>query len=574
MNKFKLSLLGAIIGLSLNNALFALTPPTTFRDTYTNEFVFIENDIDGEYFISAEDLDPRFTGANVWTKHGREKQTSLGYMIIGRSSFASRNNVDVWMESPDVPFPFIGIRCQTSTSTCPSTSYVSSPYVDRNGVYKILPTSTRTKYMSFNEGMYTFLKNAAVDSTLSFIVNNCETTLDYDPSRGQYCRDMSTGTWLKSQFNSQKLGHLTLYDNKAFSEIWVATDGTPSLTSNNEACEYIVIGTGTRNEGVACKMVSYNLNGQPSAFNNSTYLYMEIEKAALNNMTIANADIKINAGGSATWANWVESTSTNNRMSNQLVSGNGYIRVLFTKSFFQNMLRAGASTSGQKGIFTFGIKNTKFPQSGFYQFETNMDIDIIPREYGISIKHQDVNDQKKSGRIGETEQDIVFNYVVTQSAPRKADSVTASVVGESTVISAKSYCLFKSTDDYLKVPIPAYLSYKNSSGRDIEQESGCDTSKLLNLTNALWSEVPWDAQRSGFFYSTDLTLRFPMNNPRSLFTINGIDWLGSVQAEGDVKVEAKWIGVQRGVSVPEPEPEDIDEEPEQPVTPLPPEDDE
>lgn len=341
MNKFKLSLLGSMIGLSLNHAAFALDPPTSISTNGTNEMVFIENETDKEYFISAETLTPRFTGANVWTKYGRINQTSLGYMQVDSGSFNSAANVDAWMESPNVSYPFIGIRCQDDDTGCPSTSYGPAALVDQSGAYKMTPPNpTRNRRISFNKGMYDYIRDMPINLQTSFIVNFCETRLDYDPNKGERCKDMSTGTWSRSQTHMTKTAHLKLFDNHAFSEIWVATDGTPSLTSNNDACEYIVLGTSgsalnqRRNQGVACKMVKYHLDGQPSAFNPRTFLYMVIDNAALNNMSINAQDIKINAGGSTSWANWSAATGSGNRMDAQMVSGDGYVRVLFTKEFF------------------------------------------------------------------------------------------------------------------------------------------------------------------------------------------------------------------------------------------------
>lgn len=547
MNNFKILLLGAMTTLSFTHAAFALTPPTSIYTNGTNAFVFIENEVDGEYFIAADKLNPRFSGANIWAKYGRVNHRSLGYMQVDSGSFSSNYNVDVWIESPDISYPFIGIRCQITNSGCPSTSYSPAEYVDQYGAYKMKPTPTRNKRISFNTGMYEYLEKMSVGTQVTYIVNNCQTTEDYDPRKGQRCKDMNTGTWSRGQTINTKTGHLKLVDNRAFSEIWVATDGTPSLTSNNDACEYVVIGSGDRNEGIACKMVRYNMEGLTTAFNTSTHLYMVIDTDALNKMSLNAADIKMEAG-SGTWVTYTDSSS--NRMSNMISSGDGYIRVLFTNRFFRNMLAAGASTSGQKGIFTFAIKNGDLPQSGFYQFATNMDIDIIPREYGISIRHKNVSEQVKTGKIGKEEEAITFNYVVTQSAPRKADTVKAYMVGDSITKGARSYCLFKSADNRLQVPIPAYLSFTNESGSSVEQYSGCNAAAVLDLTKAQWSEVPWDAQQSGYFYSTDLNLVFPMNDIISQLSLDGFDWLGSVRAEGDIKVEATWLGANRLLPTP------------------------
>ena len=42
---------------------------TASAATYTNDIVFIENNIDNEYFITPQKTDPRFSGANVFTKY-------------------------------------------------------------------------------------------------------------------------------------------------------------------------------------------------------------------------------------------------------------------------------------------------------------------------------------------------------------------------------------------------------------------------------------------------------------------------------------------------------------------------
>ena len=48
-----------------------------------NTFLFIENDIDGEYFITPSALDPRFSGSNTWVKYGTSQVSlgDLGYFI-------------------------------------------------------------------------------------------------------------------------------------------------------------------------------------------------------------------------------------------------------------------------------------------------------------------------------------------------------------------------------------------------------------------------------------------------------------------------------------------------------------
>ena len=549
--KFKLSLLSAIFSFSINTA-YALNPPTAYTNTGNNTFIFFENNIDNEYFIASSALNPRFTGSNVWTRYGRssERQDSLGYM--GRDTGLRNNNfIDLWLENSDMRNPFQGLRCRTrNANECPSTGFVSPEFVDDIGAYKMIAGGNEytgnAVRASFGPQAYEYLRSLSIGSVRNFDLHACETTENYNPALGQRCKDANAGRWRKFGINVTKNGHVQLFDTRAFSEIWVATDGTPSLSSNSEFCEQTVINAGgnaLQREGIACRMLQYNLEGPMSNFANALRFYMVVDTAALGGVNLNEYDIRIN-GGNGDWKRFNQ-TGVDNAMNRMFQTGNGFVTVLFTRSFFQKMLAAGGSTSGRQGIFTFAVENTVTPQSGYYQFSSGVDIDIIPREYGISIRHQNQNERVKTGRIGEDEEDIRFDYIVTQSAPRRADVVQASVIGESNVNAGRSYCLFRSNDNAMSVRIPAYLSYTHSSGNVVEQYSGCDSNATLDMTNANWSAVPWDQQQSGYFYSTNLSLSFPMNDPASLFSVEGMDWLGSVRAEGDVRVEALWIGVDR-----------------------------
>lgn len=556
MTKFKKICLSGLVTLSISQTIYAFAPPNRYVSTGSNSFVFFENDIDKEYYIASNILNPRFTGANTWTKHGKDLQDSLGYM--GRDlSLLTNYNVDIWLEGSGMSEPFQGIRCRIRFDGCPSTGFIPAEFVDQYGAYKI--KAGLNEYSgghirgSFSPNAYEYLKNLSVGSVEDYDLHYCQTIENYNPARGERCKNMNDryGSWNKLQMTITKDAHIKLIDKKAFSELWVASDGTVSLTENNPECQFISIGRGDQNEGVACNMVEYELIGPATAFNNFTHLFMVIDTAALNNMNIAPADIKLNGGARDSWVYWNYKGSTNlaNRL---LATGKNDIQVLFTTSFFKKMLKAGASTSGKRGIFTFAIDNTVTPQSGHYQFETSMAVDIIPREYGISIRHKNPENFAQSGDIDEfssgiNDNSINFNYVITQSAPknRLADVVKASVLGENVNLDSTSYCLFSSTDNYLKVPIPAYLSYTDSNGNKVSNYSGCNRNLFTDLTNAKWVPAAWDLLQSGYFYSTDLTLSFPMNDNKSLLTVDGINWNGKVYAEGDVKVEATWIGVDR-----------------------------
>jgi Mat/Ecp fimbriae adhesin len=551
------TLLGMVVVLAVSNTVYALTQPNTIYATLRNDIVFFENDNNNDYYIGSRNTDPRFTGANAWIKYGRLNQVALGYMgLLG--SWSTNWNADLWLEDAIPNKPIQGNRCWNTSANCPSEGYLIPEYTDNHGAYKMRYTGGAEagglyRAASFGPGMYEFMRQQSINSVSTFVLNTCQTREDYNPATGGRCTDATSGNWTRRPYEITKLGHVRFTDTKAFSEIWVATDGTPSLVGgNSEFCKELDLTGGNTSTGyinartgIACKMVEYHTTGNPSSYPPSILFSMVVDNTSIK-YTPAAAYIKLNGGiGAEQFSNWRDYTATG-RLDTFMQEGAGFVTVLFTKNFFIQMLRAGGSVSGQEGTFTFSITNSSTGQSGYYQFATGIDVNIIPREYGISIRHKNQDERVKTGKIGEEEQDITFDYVITQSAPRKADTVKASVVGESTTKAGKSYCLFKSSDNSLQVPIPAYLSFTQADGRDSGLKySGCNASATVELKDAQWSETPWDEQQSGYFYSTDLKLRFPMNDPVSLFTTDGIDWLGSVRAEGDVKVEATWIGVNK-----------------------------
>lgn len=513
------------------------------------KYLFIDNQLDHEYFLSSVNLDPRFTGANVWAKIGQINQTSLGYMGAGALYMPANSYVDYWLENSPLKNPYQGSRCWAISALCPSTGYISAEHMDENGSYKsaIITGEDGGVYMraSFTQNAYEYFARQTVGNTDEFALNVCFTKQEYDPKKGERCKDLpqtADSAWYVLQMKAKKIGHLTLEDTKAYSEIWVASDGTPSLAEDAEFCRYGVVtgGLPDQNEGIICKMAKYNYKGDMSQLGPGLRFFMVLDTDALG-FTPLPRDMTIQAGKEA----WLPYNYEGNIFSNMFVQGSGDVEVLFSKAFFKKILTFGGSTKGKGDVFTFLMKNLVAPQSGFYQFRTSMTVDILPREYSISIKPKDLNKTSIEGIIGD-DRPIEFNYKVTQSAPQKADIVTAQVLGESTVKNGQKYCLFNSDDQKTQVAIPASLSFADEQGATQSEYIGCDESKKMNMTKAAWNVVPWDEQQSGFFYSTDLKLSFPMNDPVSNFSLTGEDWMGTVHAEGDVKVEAKWIGVDAG----------------------------
>ena len=85
----------------------------------SNTYMFIDNAVDHEYFITTSALSPRFTGANVWTKY-KTNQRSLGYMGNSGWSYLSRY-YDLWIDNSPINQPFVGLRCMSTGANCPAS---------------------------------------------------------------------------------------------------------------------------------------------------------------------------------------------------------------------------------------------------------------------------------------------------------------------------------------------------------------------------------------------------------------------------------------------------------------------
>ncbi|MCX9063873.1 fimbrial protein, partial [Citrobacter portucalensis] len=334
-------------------------------------------------------------------------------------------------------------------------------------------------------------------------------------------------------YTLNKIGHLSLVSTNAFQELWVASDGTPSITKDSGYCE---LGVVSREDGVICKMISYNLN-QTSNLTASLRIRMYADSGLLG-FTPAAATIKYSGDGQ-TWTNFSSTSVYYNVFSN---SGE-YVYVFLSKTFLKNMVDRGVSITNSQP-FTFAFTNSVTPESGYYQFTPSLQLNIVPKEYGISIISSDNSTSASgSGTIGETAP-IEMDYTVTVSGPRQADSITAQVIGESTTINNVPYCLFTSAQGGLSVPIPAFLQYNSESGGVVQKRNSCSEA-AISMRDAQWQQTPWDANNTddGSYFATDLKLLFPMNDSRSMLTVSGADWEGVVSASGEIKVTANWVGV-------------------------------
>lgn len=539
--KYALSL--AAVGLLTSYFANAATVNGSTRSGSTS-YMFIENLVDNEHFITPTRLDPRFSGSNVWMRYN-SNQTSLGYMGYGTTR--SDRYVDLWIARSPINTPFRGLRCMNNGSTCPADGAISADAVDKEGIYHVRSGNSiyngNQPYGLFSSSAYDYFRTEPVGNDSVFEINWCalrSSSADYDYGSGLRCKDLDNSAvyWETYTLTSTKISHLSLVNTNSISEIWVASDGSPSLTNDGQWCSTAIV-AGV--DGITCKMVVYNL--KQSQVINSIMATLVIDTATLG-FTPAATDVRFSGDG-ARWINYRSNyATTTTRYSEIFTPGEGALHVFLSKAFFQKVLQSGANLTGKDSLFTFFFRNTNTPESGFYQFSTSNRVNIIPKEYGISIVSSDGESHpRRSGRVGKSEP-IEFEYTVTTSSVRQADAITAQVLGEGVSVDSIPYCLFRSADNGLAVPIPAYLSFTSQTGAMVRQRNSC-SGELVEITGANWVQTAWNAREdSGHYYKTNIKLLFPMDDYSSQFSLSNEDWQGTVSASGEIKVSATWQGVK------------------------------
>ncbi|WP_411751248.1 fimbrial protein [Serratia sp. (in: enterobacteria)] len=503
----------------------------------SNAYVFVENQIDGEYFIAADDLNPRFTGANRFTKYAANNQESLGYMGYSLSPSISTNTyADIWLEDSPIDKPFLGNRCRNDFSRCPGTGYLPAEYLGKDGAYRIFRGNANgeSNYARgiFSDSAYEYFNRIPVGRVETYKYRWCSTTAYYNPALGQTCSSVG-GSLGRHEITITKEGHIRLESTSALQEIFIDSNGNPSIGSGSSLCSVGYIGS---TSGIICKLVSYQLTGSTLS---PMRINFQVNTAALGFTPRANT-IRMSPNGASGWVNYGDRT----RVSDLIKPGHSGIYVFFSQVFLKELINRGVDLSHSKKFFTFLFTNTRTPQSGFYEFSPSNTILLIPRDYGLSIISKDlVLNPKREGKVGSKEPPIVFDYLVTTSGPRQADSITAQVYGPAGQVSGRPYCVFSSPDGKLQVPFSAYLAYTNDVGQVVRTRASCDDVPI-SLNAARWVRTAWPvpSHNDGSFYRTDLSLSFPMNEGHSMWSMDGRDWMGIVSATGEVRVRAVWTG--------------------------------
>ena len=319
----------------------------------SNTYMFIDNDVDDEYFITTSSLSPRFTGANIWTKY-KTNQRSLGYM--GNSGWSYSNRYfDLWIDNSPINQPFLGLRCMSTGANCPASGYIPADVLDKDGFYHAMSgNSVANGYYGagvLSQSAYEYFRNRPVGTIDSLQLNLCymDSKADYDFASGVRCKDLpSGGKWVYYTMNLEKVSHLTLNSTGAMAEVWIASDGTPSVNLGSELCQMGVVGSAS---GIICKMVSYSFQ-ETKTLTTSLDFRMVIDTTLLG-FSPSSSDVKYSGDG-ASWTNF-GSISTYNKV---FKPSGEYIYVFLSNAFFKKALKAGTDLTNKDELFTFYFDNS------------------------------------------------------------------------------------------------------------------------------------------------------------------------------------------------------------------------
>ncbi|MFS6933778.1 hypothetical protein [Klebsiella oxytoca] len=527
----------------------AALSPSNQTDS-ANSFLLIENNNDDNIFIATTKLDPRITGSNKWTglKYSGSgssagTQQSLGYMgTYVNVPVTSNYKLDMWLDNSPVEHPFIGWRCINWYAGCNlETSKIDPATTDSNGFYGAQNVGTGAKWLHamLSDSFYQYLRQMQTGSSFTTTINGCYTSANYDAGAGQRCKDQSTGSWRKSTVTHTKIGHMRIINTNSLQEVFINSDGEPTIGEGNAECQYIIIGTttATRRSGLSCKMVNYTL--QHTGISNTTIrIYPVINHAALAS-AVDNRDFQFSLDGN----NWTRGNSETYDYNFNDMKAADSIYIFISSNFFKKLVELGISDISTRDLFNIRFRNTVSVESGYYEFSTSNELIIKPRNFSISILSDEYTTApSREGRVGAEEPSLDFGYIVTTSGRTAADEVQIKVTGPTEVINGRSYCIFSSPDNQKKVPFPASLSFINQTGAVRTLEAGCD-GNWRDMNDALWVSTPWlDTSTGdiGLMNKTNVKFSIPMNDPISQRTVDNNSWYGDVSASGEIHVKATW----------------------------------
>lgn len=187
-------------------------------------------------------LDPRITGANRWTGlkstgAGGYVQQSLGYIDNGYNTGLYANwKFDMWLDNPPVSNPLQGLRCISwYNGRNLNTSLILPQPTDTKGFYGVTVPSDDQKWMHgmMSDSFYHYLQQVPVGGCFTTTINSCMTSVSYDANTGVRCKDQASGYWYTRNVTHTKGALLKLINTNALAEVFINSDGWPTLGEGN-----------------------------------------------------------------------------------------------------------------------------------------------------------------------------------------------------------------------------------------------------------------------------------------------------------------------------------------------------
>ncbi len=155
--------------------------------------------------------------------------------------------------------PLTGLRCINWYAGCDmATSLILPQTIDASGFYGATVTSGGAKWMHgmMSDAFYQYLQQMPVGGSFTMTINACQTSVNYDASSGARCKDQASGNWYVRNVTHTKAANLRLINTHSLAEVFINSDGVPTLGEGNADCRTQTIGS---RSGLSCKMVNYTL---------------------------------------------------------------------------------------------------------------------------------------------------------------------------------------------------------------------------------------------------------------------------------------------------------------------------
>ncbi len=190
------------------------------------------------------------------------------------------------------------------------------------------------------------------------------------------CKDQASGNWYVRNVTHTKAANLRLINTHSLAEVFINSDGVPTLGEGNADCRTQTIGS---RSGLSCKMVNYTLQTNGLS-NTSIHIFPAIANSSLAS-AVGAYDMQFSLNGSS----WKPVSNTAYYYTFNEMKSSDSIYVFFSSNFFKQMVNLGISDINTKDLFNFRFQNTTSPESGWYEFSTSNTLIIKPRDFSISI---------------------------------------------------------------------------------------------------------------------------------------------------------------------------------------------